>query len=411
MPTVSMRRRLRTSVRELTGQLSALAVALWVVAIANTITPTPYLRSGQVRGTDFVQFYTLARLSASGNLTRFDDFDTIRRIQLEAVPESSHVWFPPVYGPQVPLALTPLAWFSYNGALLLWVVLSATAYALLCRYLIRRSEILSAHSRVTLLGALTFPAFWQLVQHGQLTVLAVAITVTAWSLMRRGRPVLAGAVLGLLMYKPPLLAPVLVLLFIAGEWRMWVPAVATGAAEVLVTGFWIGFDGLRRYVFLMLHLPTMSTLLFTKPEQAHGLKAFWAILIPQPTFALILYAVSAVAVLIVATLVWRRQSDATPRMTVLLLTVSLVAPYLFVYDLTILAPVWIWLADWFLRREIPPVVGRCLYVGYLAPLAAPIVPFIHIQPSTPCLVFLLYAMWRYRDAPVLKAARTPTSAG
>ena len=40
-----------------------------------------------------------------------------------------------------------------------------------------------------------------------------------------------------------------------------------------------------------------------------------------------------------------------------------------------------------------------LYAGYLAPLAAPIVPFIHIQPSVPCFAFLLVALWRLAGAP------------
>src|SRR5579864_8661922 len=371
-----MARRLRTSPRELKGQLIALGLALWVVALANAATPTPYLRSGQIRGTDFVQFYTLGRLAASGHVRQFDDFDAIRRTQLDAVPEATNVWFPPVYGPQVPLALAPLGWCSYNVALGLWLALSAILYFLLCRVVIVRADRVSPHRGLALLAAVTFPAFWQLIQHGQLTIVAVAVIVSAWLLLRGGRDAAAGAVLGLLAYKPPLLAPVLVVLFLARAWRSLVPAVLVGIAEVLVTGFWVGIDGLRRYAVLMWHLPQISTLLFTKPEQAHGLKAFWMMLVPQPTVALVLYGLSALA-----------------------LAVALAAPYLFVYVLTILAPVWIWLVDWFLTHDVPVGVGRVLYAGYLAPLVAPIVPFIHVQPTVPCFAFLLFALWRYRDAP------------
>src|ERR1700683_3977312 len=128
-----MARRLRTNPRELRAQVIGLGVALWVVAIVNAATPTPYLRSGQIRGTDFVQFYTLGRLPAAGEIARFDDFDTIRRTQLAAVPEATNVWFPPVYGPQVPLVLAPLGWLSYNAALALWVAVSAGLYFVLCR--------------------------------------------------------------------------------------------------------------------------------------------------------------------------------------------------------------------------------------------------------------------------------------
>jgi hypothetical protein len=402
-----MPRRLRTSPRELKGQLIALGVALWVVAIANAATATPYLRSGQIRGTDFVQFYTLGRLAASGQITRFDDFDAIRRTQLAAVPEATHVWFPPVYGPEVVLALAPLGWLSYNAALAAWVGLSAVLYFVLCRVVIIRSDQVAKHRGLALLAAATFPAFWQLIQHGQLTMVAVSAIVPAWLLLRRGREVAAGAVLGLLVYKPPLLAPILVVLCLARAWRLLIPAAIVGAAAVLVTGWWVGLDGLRRYVVLMWHLPSMSSRLFTRPEQAHGLKAFWTMLVPVPTLALLLYAASASAVVVLAAMIWRRSSSPAVRMSALVLAVSLAAPYLFVYDLTILAPVWVWLVDWFLTRDVPPAVGRVLYAGYLAPLAAPLVPFVHVQPSVLCFAFLLWALWRYesRPRPVPSAAR------
>ena len=101
-------------------------------------------------------------------------------------------------------------------------------------------------------------------------------------------------------------------------------------------------------------------------------------------------------------------------MAALTLAVALAAPYLFVYDLTILAPAWIWLVDWYLSRDLPASVGRVLYAGYLAPLVAPIVPFIHIQPSVLCLAFLLVALWRFHDAPArvtTAAARAAPSVG
>lgn len=398
-----MRRRLRTTKRELTGQLLALGLALWAVAIANAATGTPYLRSGQIRGTDFVQFYTLGRLAATGQLSRFDDFDTIRRTQLAAVPEATNVYFPPVYGPQVPLALAPLGRMTYGLALALWVSVSAGAYFLLCDIAAARSTGLAGHRGLVFLAALAFPAFWQLVQHGQLTVFAVAVFVGAWLLLRDARDWQAGALLGLLMYKPPLLAPILIVLFVARAWKLLGPAIVVSIAEVAVTGFWIGLDGLRRYVLLMLHLPTMSTLLFTKPEQAHGLKAFWMMLVPEPTTALVLYAVTGLMVLALGVAIWRDRSDPSRAMAALVLVVALAAPYLFVYDLTILAPACVWMADWFLTHDVPLNVGRALYATYLAPLAGPLVLFMHVQLSVPCLAFLLWALWRYRHAPPLSA--------
>ena len=296
-----MARLLRTTPRELQGQLIVLAIALWGVALANSATPTRYLRSGQVRGTDFVQFYALGRLAASGQLDRFDDFDAIRRAQLDGVPEATGVYFPPVYGPQVPLLLAPLGRLSYGWALGAWVAASAFVYFVLCRAVIVRAPRLARYKSLALIAAAAFPAFWQLLQHGQLTIVAMAAIVGAWLLLTRGQHVAAGVVLGLMAYKPPLLLPALVVLLLARDWRVFVPAVLAATAEVLVTVPWVGVDGIRRYVLLMLHLPSMATTLFTKPEQAHGLKAFWTILVPVPLLALALYLASAIAVALIAT--------------------------------------------------------------------------------------------------------------
>ena len=97
-------------------------------------------------------------------------------------------------------------------------------------------------------------------------------------------------------------------------------------------------------------------------------------------------------------------------MAALTLAVALAAPYLFVYDLTILAPVWIWLVDWYLSRDLPASVGRVLYAGYLAPLFAPIVPFLHVQPSVLCLAFLIVALWRSHEAPMRATTATARAA-
>src|SRR5262245_44116233 len=98
-------RPLRLTVRELRGQLIVLATVLWGFAIVNASTSTQQLRSGQIKGTDFVQFYTLAHLAADGRVAQFADSNALREIQLSVVPGSGSMYFPPLYGPQVALAL------------------------------------------------------------------------------------------------------------------------------------------------------------------------------------------------------------------------------------------------------------------------------------------------------------------
>ena len=165
------------------------------------------------------------------------------------------MWFPPVYGPQVPLALAPLGWFSYNVSLGLWVVLSATLYFVLCRVVIVRADRVSRASRSRPAGCRHVPG-----------VLAArpartALPSSPWPrscprgcCSEDGREVAAGAVLGLLVLQTA--APG------AGPrwsccWRARGRCSGQRSSQVRpkysVTVFWVGFDGIRRYVLLMLH--------------------------------------------------------------------------------------------------------------------------------------------------------------
>ena len=391
-------RRLSATRGELRGQLVILAVVLWAVALVNTATPTRQLRSGQIKGTDFVQFYTLGRLAAEGHADQFDDYGAIRRTQLAAVPESENVVFPPVYGPQVPIALSPLGHLTYESALLTWVTLSVVVYFFFVWLLARAAPRLRMHVGLTCLGAAAFPPFWQLVQHGQLTMVAVTALVGAWWALRSGREVAFGACLGLLAYKPPLVAPVLILLLFIRAWRPLAAASVVGLAQVLVAAWWIGLAGVWRYVDLLLGLPGMASALRSNPAQTHGWRGFLELLLGESVPVTVLSAVLILATLVLAAAIWRRVSDPSLRMAVLSVTVALAAPYLFVYDLAILAPAWIWLVDWFLRQPVPASVGRALYLGYLSPLFAPAMPYIRFQISVPVMAFLLVSVWRWTRA-------------
>jgi alpha-1,2-mannosyltransferase len=391
------RPRLRLTPRELRGQLIVLAVALWTTAAVNTTVAGPRLRSGQIKGTDFVHFYTLARLAAEGAAAHFADSAYLRQAQLRMIPESAPEVYPPVYGPQVALLLSPLGHLSYRSALITWCAFTTLVYFGLLSVVIRTSPGLRDYFGLALLGAAAFPPFWYLLQHGQLSVLGLAAFVGSWWFLRSGNEVAAGAMLGLLAYKPPLLAPVLAVLLLARSWRMGAAAAAAAAAEILSCGLWVHTTGLRDYADLLLRLPKIAEVMAAKPELMHSLRAFWSLLFPRSSVAVVLYGITAIGVIGVAALLWRRFADLPSlRMAVLLLATVLAAPHLYVYDLVILAPAWIWLVDWFLREPIPASVGRTLYLGYLAPLFGSVTRIVPVQLSVLCASYLLWALWRYR---------------
>ena len=394
-------KRLQTTPRELRGQLAILVLVLWAVAAANAATTGVRLRSGQVKGTDFLHFYALARIGST-DPGRFADRYSVRQAQLAAVPESTDHIYPPVYGPQIALALAPLARFDYTTALAIWTVLSTGLYFAAFMVALKDAHVLRQYRSIAMLAAAGFPPFWFLLQHGQLSAIALCIVTAAAWVLRHGRVGVAGALLGLLIYKPPLFAPILAVLVLGGSWGAAAAMVASGLAELAATANWVGIEGLTAYTELVLQLPGMAAMMAAKAYQMHSLRAFWSLLVPHATAAAVLYAITGAATIAVAAHAWRRTQDARLRMSALLLAAALTAPHLYVYDLVILVPVWIWLTDWFLRQPLPATFGRVLYLGYVATLTGLITQILPVQVSVICFAYLLFSI-SYLQAEWLKS--------
>jgi hypothetical protein len=233
---------------------------------------------------------------------------------------------------------------------------------------------------------------WFLLQHGQLSAVALGIVVAAAVLLRRGHDGLTGALLGLLIYKPPLFAPIFAIVLLGRSWRAACAMVLSGLVELAATAPWVGIEGLRRYVELVLQLPGMAAMMAAKPYQMHSLRAFWLLLVPNATAAAVLYFITAAAAVVVAAYAWRYGRDSRLRMSALLLGVALASPHLYVYDLVILAPVWIWLTEWFLTEPLPATFGRVLYVGYVAMLMGAFAQILPVQVSVICFGYLLFSI-------------------
>jgi len=312
-----------------------------------------------------------------------------------------------VYGPQVAVALAPLARFDYTTALLLWTVLSTGLYFAAFAVALKDAPVVRQYSSLALIGAVGFPPLWFLLQHGQLSAVALGIVVAAAVLLRRGRVGLTGALLGLLIYKPPLFAPMLAIVVLGGSWTAAAAMVLSGLVELAATAAWVGIDGLRRYLELLLQLPGMAAMMAARPYQMHSLRAFWMLLVPNATAASFLYAITAATAVVVAAYAWRYTRDSRLRMSALLLGAALASPHLYVYDLVILAPVWIWLTDWFLREPLPATFGRVLYVGYVATLMGAFAQIVPVQVSVICFGYLLLSI-PYRQAELLESDRLRT---
>src|SRR6185436_19055101 len=76
-------------------------------------------------------------------------------------------------------------------------------------------------------AAAAFPPFWQLVLHGQTTVIVLIAFFLGWLAMEKDRPFLAGCAFGLMAVKPQFGLPLAVVVLARRDWPMLLGAVAS----------------------------------------------------------------------------------------------------------------------------------------------------------------------------------------
>ena len=371
------------------GQAAVIAAIMWTLFVVDVTSPSPFGRvSGLIVGTDFVQFYTVASAARSGRLADVASAAGLRVEQLRLVPESEAGFFPPVYPPQVALALQPLGALRYRQAYVAWTIVTLLLYAFAVRLLLGASPRLQPFAGVVGWIAAASPAAWFLVLHGQLSMLAlVSLALTCVALGRK-RPWLAGAALGLLAFKPSLFLPAVIVCALAAEWQMVLGAALAASGQFAVTLFVVDLDVVRSYFSTMIALAQTPDVVASNLPLMQSWRTFWSRLLPAPV-ATGCYALTAVAVVWVAALGWRRLSDPLHRVGLLAVAVVLVSPHLFVYDLVILAPFVLASADLVLKSSQPTErLCRLTYLGYFAPLWGIPVAMLGLQAST-----LVYTAW------------------
>jgi hypothetical protein len=357
-------------------------------------------RNGLVKGADFLHFYTLGTLALEHRGAELYDMAAQSALAEQRVPQAGRLFFVALYGPQVSLLFAPLAALPYGGALVVWLMANAVLYGLCCYVIWRTCASLRSDGRLVLLLALAYPAFFHLMAWGQTSALALACFTGAYLALRLERKFLAGIAIGCLMVKPQLGLAAAIVFVVAGEWKLVSGAGLTAGAQLLVGWTCYGTSVMREYFERLLHVREVMPQLEPRLYQMHALRAFWTLLIPWPQAAFWMYAGSAVFILWVALRCWKSRADLRLRYSALLIATVLVAPHLTVYDLVILAPVFLLLADWAkVHRLSEPWLGPVLYACYVLPLAGPLARWTQVQLSVVAMVALLWMLCRVEESP------------
>jgi hypothetical protein len=366
-----------------------LLISLWGAYIYDQTNPGLRDRFGNLKGADFVLWYTLGDFGRHGDvadLYRGPQF--LEERQFALVPESAADYFICLYPPQITVIFAPLAGVPYLQAFAVWSALGALVYAACMVAVGRTCPRLSPFVGTVALCAAAYPGFFEQIAHGQCAIVSLVCVTGFYLALNTGRPIIAGFAIGLLAFKPTLAATAVVVFVLAGEWRLLLGVALGAGLQYGAATLAYGPDVMASYARALVQLGEAVQQQTPRLYNMHCLRAFWTILIPWPAIARVLNLASATGVLFLAWRAWRRNADPGLRFAAVMLATVLISPHLYVYDLLILAPALMVLAD---RGRIPGfIVAMC----YALPLLGPLADLTHVQLSVPVFVTTLYLLGR-----------------
>jgi len=380
-----------------------------VLAVANvTLCLSAYFSSWwvyDVNGlgipTDFINVWAAGRLVLDGVPAQAYDWDIQKQVEVAKLGKDFVGYFAWHYPPPFLFVASLLAQLPYKLAFIGWAVVSFLPFLAVIRAVVGRpfGYLLALAIPMVFINALVG-------QNGFLTAALIGGTLYLIPI----RPVLAGICLGLLTYKPQygLLFPIA--LIAAGHWRVFISAAVT--AVVLATASWLAF-GIESWLAFFHWMPRFSQAFLTE-----GQAPWWKM---QSIFSLVRYLggseplgwafqwILTASVAVVMALIWRSRVPYTLKAAALAGGTLLTTPYLFMYDMMVLA-----IPIAFLVRIGLKTGFRAYELPALGAVAALIVCYMFTGIPTGLGATLVVSAlilrragswWRHEPAPALVAAR------
>lgn len=357
---------------------------------------------GRALGTDFTSFWAASKLALEGRAT--DVYRSLAHFQAQKaafngadIPYSAFFYPPPFLVICLPLALLP-----YLPSLAVWLGLTAYAWGRVI------SVYLGQPGHVAIL-VFAFPAVFINIAHGQNGFLTAALFAGGLLIMP-ARPLLAGVLLGSLVFKPHLALVLPIALALMERWRTFLAALLTAIAWLVLSLVLFGaqtwsafFDGAN-----LIRAALQDDLIGHEKMQS----AFAAVRLVGGSTE-VAYAVHISLALGVccamAAVLWRNPGNGSEAPLVAA-AAPLMSPFMFDYDLTLLAAPLAWLAQQGNRTGFRPWEKAAITAGFLFPLLSrPLATGGQVQLAP--LVLLLIFVFVLKRATELDTSKNRFSRG
>jgi len=367
-------------------------IVLWLVLRPGGVLATFYPVGG-----DFPPFWTASFVALGGHPAAVYDHPTLKAVE-KSVLGAQYPGYQPFEYPPVFLAMVlPLALLPYNAALIVWTVVGLAAYLIVMWKIVP--------GRDALWVALAFPGALLTVLDGQNGLITVALFGGGLLLLER-RPWVAGALFGLMCYKPQFGMLLPLALVAARNWR----AIA-GAALVVtaLVGLSTALFGVQAWQGFFNNMPAITHSMlesgdvgFGKIQSIFGAARLWGASVAMS------YAMQTAVSLLAAGAVlwiWFKPGQFPVKAAALACGTLLVTPYFVDYDLVLLALPIAWLSWDAMHSGFLPWEKSILFLAWLFPLFARMLSLLASLPLTPFLLALLMLAIVRRSAAASEGAR------
>jgi alpha-1,2-mannosyltransferase len=336
---------------------------------------------GRPLGSDFVSFYAAAQLALEGNAHLA--YDLIAHYEAEqAIIGARGFGYPSFsYPPTYILLMSPLAYFPYFYAMLIFQLGSLTFLVIMIEKLTNRRE--------SIILCLSFPAVFITIAYGQNALLTAGLLAGAFVYIDRS-PILAGFFIGMLSFKPHLGVLIPLILVCSGRWRVFLFAAFTVLIFALISyitfgleswlAFWEGRDLVKKVLHEELVPYNILQSVFTA-MRASGI----GILVSY-----IIHFLVAIIPLYTVYFAWSKKVDLRLQIAVFIIATLMISPYILNYDFTILAVAIAALSSYILEKGGLFRLRNMLLLTWIAPaIIRPLNSIVPLPWATIILLVLL----------------------
>jgi arabinofuranan 3-O-arabinosyltransferase len=303
----------------------------YLVILGGTYLKGNWLADPQGRpiANDFINVWAAGRLALDGAPASAYDWPVHRDAEVRAVGHDFNGYYGWHYPPTFLFVAAGLAMLPYLVAVVSWLAITLAACAATLRYILG--------DRIGVLVALGFPASIWNITAGQNGFLTAALIGGTLGLLER-RPALAGVCLGLLTYKPQfgLLFPLV--LFVDRRWQTIGVAALVAISMVALSLLAFGTASWQAFFHWM---PITSRIVLSEgAADWNRLQSLYGLVRAHGGSEALAWRVQIAGAIVVAAAVvwlWRTRVPFELKAAALAAGSLLVTPYLYMYDLVILA--------------------------------------------------------------------------